>query len=78
MYEEFTKELSREELIDLVATEIEKVKAQAAFCKEHNIPDFTFRVCPTCRNNWTMRYTVERAGNSHITSCPFCHMSWCD
>jgi len=68
------------------------IKAQEAYCNEHEIPMFAPRNgwCTRCGRNifepYTYRreplqtcgITVEDAGIRHITSCPHCNATFCD
>ena len=67
------------------------IKAQEAYCDEHEIPLFAPRNgwCTSCGRNiyepYTYRghedqtygITVEEAGSRHITSCPHCNATFC-
>ena len=63
-------------------------ESQRIFCALHRLPLFAppTGICWTCGKNIYYNYgpepgdayTVARAGNEHITGCPFCHRSFCD
>lgn len=55
--------------------------AQAIYCNDHNFPNFAGDgYCPKCGRNCYDNdgYDMEYCANRLITSCPFCHRSWCD
>ena len=64
-------------------------KRQQAYCHRHHVPFFAppGGYCPHCFENiYTATendqkspgYSVRRAGETLITSCPFCHWSFCE
>lgn len=57
-------------------------EAQKRYCESHDKPLFIPHggICPNCLNDIFGKGGIsqERAGNVLITSCPFCHTSFCD
>ena len=64
---------------DATIERAEKRAIQAQFAKEHDAPMFapTAR-CWSCGKNIWDAITLKRAGSELITSCPYCHRSYCD
>jgi uncharacterized protein with PIN domain len=62
------------------------IKAQTEFCERFQLPLFMPEDgrCFSCRNNIFLQLnekgaiSVESAGETHITGCPFCNKSYCD
>lgn len=66
------------------------IKAQDAYCDEHEIPLFAPHdgLCFRCGRSIYLPtngsagsvsgFTVEDAGKKHITSCPHCNATFCD
>jgi len=56
-------------------------EAQTKYCKGKNYPHFApSQFCYACRRDIYSEggYSVEEAGESLITGCPFCMRSYCD
>lgn len=64
--------------MDEIAEQQAKFNAQQTFCVEKGYPNFARNHCHICKKSWTEYYTLEQAESIHITSCPWCHWSWCD
>lgn len=64
----------KDELLDL---EIKKAE-QEFFCKQHNLPNFTYDECFSCGKKIFQYLTHEQCKNEHITGCPNCCRSFCD
>lgn len=60
-----------------IAERQSKFDAQRTFCAANDYPNFARAYCRICKKSWTEHYTLEEAGSTHITSCPFCNWSWC-
>lgn len=62
------------------------IQAQILFCDEHNLPHFAPEdgFCWCCHRNIYRRgelgqgYSVLRAAQVLITSCPYCRRSFCE
>ena len=58
------------------------MQAQLDYCDEKGYPCFlpSWNICPKCCRNifGDGGYSVEVAGNTLITSCPFCNKSFDD
>lgn len=64
------------ELVDEIDS---KVKAQAKYCEENNLPLFAYEdgVC-LCGNQIYNKISLEEAGSELITSCPYCSRAFDD
>lgn len=83
-YEDVVNGCTREVLAELGLTglvdEIDsKVKAQAKYCEENNLPLFAYEdgVC-LCGNQIYNKISLEEAGSELITSCPYCSRAFND
>lgn len=59
----------------------ECIKAQKEYCQENQLPNFASNgKCYNCFRNVfdDNGYNLEYARTKLITSCPFCHKSFCD
>ena len=58
----------------------QKRKAQIEYCKKMEVPRFAPLKghCFSCKRQIYDRIKYEKAANTLITSCPFCHVSYCD
>lgn len=67
----------------------EAYEAQRKYCDEHNVPLFADKYCPHCGKDifgvygiggdkYRCGFSVECAGGTLITGCPFCNYSFCD
>lgn len=73
---------------------IEANMAQMKYCKKNNLPHFALeQYCWKCNQDiygekgktvrsmshkWINGISVEKAGSTFITGCPFCSWSYCD
>lgn len=68
---------------------VEAYEAQKKYCDENGLPLFANKNCPhcgkdtfgayrVCGDEYRYGYSVELAGKTLITSCPFCGYSYCD
>ncbi len=60
------------------ATVQDKIKAQKEYCERTKTPFFapTNGICWRCGRQIFTEINLERAGNSLVTGCPFCHRSY--
>jgi RNase P subunit RPR2 len=74
------------EIADAVDQDKELHIAQARFCQDKKLPDFTCTKCPKCRStlrnglmrNMTYNQALTHCQSTLITGCPNCGYSWCD
>ena len=65
---------------------VDAYKAQEKYCQEHDVPMFIgeMGICPSCgksvfnKADGVGTWSVERAGKSLITGCPFCYATFVD
>ena len=69
-------------LVDIMESYLtdKKRKAQIEYCKKTEVPRFAPLKghCFSCGRQIYDRIKYEKAANTLITSCPFCHVSYCD
>ena len=61
---------------------LEACTAQVYYCDSNNVPHFAPKTgfCPHCGHDiyGVGGISVEEAGSTLVTGCPFCHFSFCD
>ena len=59
----------------------EAVAAQEKYCEKHDVPNFALQgYCFRCGQNVYSKggYSVNYASSNLVTSCPWCHTSFCE